>query len=268
MNTNNPCRLYKNQESNNNLLQILNQIEETINKRRLIESQSNIILSISGGQDSIFLLFCLSFLQRQIGFNLKPLWCNHFWQKDSFYTTLHLTKSAHAFSLPIIGFIPLHVNSPFSFFQLGFLRKKDCSISKKLNFSRKKHCPNKFQISKRFRSTRFFYKSLNHLLVIRTILLRWPEWRDPFCPDLLGGLQSSALHPPTYKAPLCTQERFCSSKMYPPKGGGLAYAFVTKYGRCLFVPLFATPCLTSYTISPFCVQSIALSVEARGIGFA
>ena len=92
---------------NSNIFQIVNKIKETVDKEQLIKSSSKILLSISGGQDSIFLLFCLSFLQSQLNFCFKIVWCNHFWQSDSFYTTLHLTKSAQAFSSPIVGFVPL-----------------------------------------------------------------------------------------------------------------------------------------------------------------
>ena len=96
----------------------LNFIKRTILNKRIKSSfcfakkrqktKNNVLLSISGGQDSSFLLFSLSFLQFQIAFKPQIIWCNHFWQKSSFYTTLHLTKSAMAFSTPIIGFIPFH----------------------------------------------------------------------------------------------------------------------------------------------------------------
>ena len=209
---NNTCCLHKNRKSNTNLLQILNQIEETINKKQLIEAQSKIVLSVSGGQDSIFLLFCLSFLQRQIDFNLKLIWCNHFWQKDSFYTTLHLTKSAHAFSLPIIGFIPLHVYSPLSFFQLGFLknrrffkaiafRKKNRLIFKKLKLLRTKNVSTKFLLFKRFRSVRFLYKDFNRLLVIKTV------FKGTQCPVAPQGHGQVA-----YKASLCKYPSVLSLK--------------------------------------------------------
>ena len=79
---------------NPNVLQIVESVQETICKKQLVESSTNLLLSISGGQDSIFLLFCLSFLQTQINFAFKAFWCNHFWQFNSFYTTLHLTKYA------------------------------------------------------------------------------------------------------------------------------------------------------------------------------
>ena len=96
------------QLTNRNILQIVQKIQKTICKKQLIESSTNLLLSISGGQDSIFLLFCLSFLQTQISFTFKAFWCNHFWQTDSFYTTLHLTKYAVNLSFPLITFIPLH----------------------------------------------------------------------------------------------------------------------------------------------------------------
>ena len=105
------------------ILQIVSKIKKTIDKKKLILSSSNLLITISGGQDSIFLLFCFFFLQSQLDFCIKIVWCNHFWQIDSFYTTLHLTKTAQAFSSPVIGFIPLHLELESKTVQSADLRK-------------------------------------------------------------------------------------------------------------------------------------------------
>ena len=96
-------------KSKKSVLEIIEQVRDTVLKKQLIECSTTIIVSISGGQDSVFLLFCLSFLQFQINFTFKMVWCNHFWQIDSFYTTLHLTMCAINFASPLITFLPLHV---------------------------------------------------------------------------------------------------------------------------------------------------------------
>ena len=128
-------------QRNQNILQIVQEVQETICKKQLVEYSTNALLSISGGQDSIFLLFCLSFLQTQIHFTLKALWCNHFWQIDSFYTTLHLTKYAVNLLCPLVGFLPLHGTQTFQEertlsntniqFVIGTLFKKRCSLPRR-----------------------------------------------------------------------------------------------------------------------------------------
>ena len=95
--------------SKKSVLEIIEQVRDTVLKKQLIECSTTIIVSISGGQDSVFLLFCLSFLQFQLNFTFKMVWCNHFWQIDSFYTTLHLTMCAINFASPLITFLPLHI---------------------------------------------------------------------------------------------------------------------------------------------------------------
>lgn len=71
-------------------------------------SQNKLLISLSGGQDSTLVLFFLQLLQKQFAFLFVLLWCNHFWQIDSFYTTLHIAKVSFCFSSPLISFIPLN----------------------------------------------------------------------------------------------------------------------------------------------------------------
>lgn len=59
------------------------------------------ILAISGGQDSISLLFILIQLKDQWNWKLSIIYCNHLWQKDSFYTMLHLFKLSYLLNLPL-----------------------------------------------------------------------------------------------------------------------------------------------------------------------
>lgn len=112
-----PCDAKQSPNSSKKILQTINGVEKTMNKKQLIAPSTSITCTISGGQDSVFLLFCLSVLQPQLNFNLKLIWCNHFWQTSSFYTTLHLTKCAVSFSSPIIGFLPFQINISPSFYK-------------------------------------------------------------------------------------------------------------------------------------------------------
>ena len=125
--------------SSKNILQIINEVEKTINKKQLILSRNNIVCAISGGQDSSFLLFCLSFLKVQRLLSFKIIWCNHFWQSCSFYTTLHLTKCAVAFSSPIIGFLPFQNHQSPLFFKsvrISYKKKSFSQLESKILFER------------------------------------------------------------------------------------------------------------------------------------
>ena len=61
-------------------------------------NQQNLLITFSGGQDSAFCLLVLYLLENKRKFawnriNLYTvLWCNHFWQRDSFFTMEHVSK--------------------------------------------------------------------------------------------------------------------------------------------------------------------------------
>ena len=82
-------------------IELVNFLEHLINKKTLVKSNQSIILAISGGQDSISLLFIFIQLKNQWNWKLNIIYCNHLWQKDSFYTMLHLFKLAYLLNLPI-----------------------------------------------------------------------------------------------------------------------------------------------------------------------
>ena len=91
-----------------NTLQSVNRIRETIVKKQLIKKNEHMVISISGGQDSIYLLLILYLLQRQICFHFGLVWYNHLWQTSSFFTMLHIAKTSFSFCSPICFFIPLN----------------------------------------------------------------------------------------------------------------------------------------------------------------
>ena len=91
-----------------NTLQSVNRIRETILKKQLIKRNEHMVISISGGQDSIYLLLIVYLLQRQICFHFGLVWYNHLWQTSSFFTMLHIAKTSFSFSSPICFFIPLN----------------------------------------------------------------------------------------------------------------------------------------------------------------
>ena len=91
-----------------NILQSVNRIQETIVKKQLIKKNEHMVISISGGQDSIYLLLIVYLLQRQICFHFGLVWYNHLWQTSSFFTMLHIAKTNFSFCSPICFFIPLN----------------------------------------------------------------------------------------------------------------------------------------------------------------
>jgi hypothetical protein len=75
----------------------IEKIQLDILKNNIFKNQSKIIVGMSGGQDSIcsVLFFFLLKVQWQLKFGL--ITCNHFWQKDSFYSCSHCLKIAYVF---------------------------------------------------------------------------------------------------------------------------------------------------------------------------
>jgi tRNA(Ile)-lysidine synthetase-like protein len=69
-------------------LNSVNIVNTILKDKNLIQQKScenSIIISISGGQDSVCLLFIIWQLKTQWKLTLHVVWCNHLWQKDSFY---------------------------------------------------------------------------------------------------------------------------------------------------------------------------------------
>ena len=82
-------------------IELVNFLHNLYIKKKVLKSNQSMILAISGGQDSITLLFIFLQLKDQWNWKLKIIYCNHLWQKDSFYTFLHLFKLAYLLNLPL-----------------------------------------------------------------------------------------------------------------------------------------------------------------------
>ncbi len=82
-------------------IELVNFLHHLINKKKLLKSNQSIVLAISGGQDSISLFFICLQLKDQWNWKLSIIYCNHLWQKDSFYTMLHIFKLAYLLNIPI-----------------------------------------------------------------------------------------------------------------------------------------------------------------------
>jgi tRNA(Ile)-lysidine synthetase-like protein len=93
-------------KKNTKLIDLVNKTHEVITKQNLIKPKQLILITISGGQDSICLFFILLQLKRQWKWNFGVLYCNHFWQINAFYT------SSLILNLSFLFLIPTYLNLP------------------------------------------------------------------------------------------------------------------------------------------------------------
>ncbi|RYX99747.1 MAG: tRNA lysidine(34) synthetase TilS, partial [Cyanobacteriota bacterium] len=88
-------------------IELVNFLHHLVNEKKLLIANQSIVLAVSGGQDSICLFFIFLQLKTQWGWNISLIYCNHLWQKDSFYTMLHIFKLAYLLNVPIYFTITL-----------------------------------------------------------------------------------------------------------------------------------------------------------------
>ena len=88
------------QKNSNQIIDLVNKTHVTITKQNLVLSTQFILIAISGGQDSICLFFILLQLKNQWKWDFGVLYCNHFWQTDSFYTSSLIFRVGFIFSIP------------------------------------------------------------------------------------------------------------------------------------------------------------------------
>ena len=81
-------------------LDLINFVEKSIKQKNLFKPNQALLITVSGGQDSICLLLIFFQLKNQWNWKLKILYCNHLWQKDSFYSLFHLFKVTFFFKIP------------------------------------------------------------------------------------------------------------------------------------------------------------------------
>lgn len=93
-------------------VQLINRIHFQIAKQSVFESQSKMILAISGGQDSISLFFIVFHLIKLWKGQVVFLWCNHLWQCEAFDTMYHLWKFNYYLNRSFI--FSIAITSPLS----------------------------------------------------------------------------------------------------------------------------------------------------------
>jgi tRNA(Ile)-lysidine synthase len=82
-------------------IKLLNNIKLLLVKKKLVKSNQYILIALSGGQDSIFVLVIFYILKKQWNFKLTVLYCNHLWQKSSIYSFSHIGKTIFCFNVKL-----------------------------------------------------------------------------------------------------------------------------------------------------------------------
>lgn len=82
-------------------LSFINSFEEKLRKKTTLTPNKKITLGVSGGQDSICLLYLFFLLEIQWKFSLQLSYCNHLWQIDSFHTMRELIKFCFVLKFPL-----------------------------------------------------------------------------------------------------------------------------------------------------------------------
>ena len=76
---------------------LINAVNKVIIANQLMKPNDRLLLSISGGQDSICLLVLFNQFYTQMELDLNLLWCHHLWQFDSFSLMRQITKLSFLF---------------------------------------------------------------------------------------------------------------------------------------------------------------------------
>jgi tRNA(Ile)-lysidine synthetase-like protein len=82
-------------------IDLINQIAGKLNEKKLLQTNQNVLVSVSGGQDSSCLIILFLQLKKQWNLNVGLLWCNHLWQIDAFFITKHIFNICFLLNLPI-----------------------------------------------------------------------------------------------------------------------------------------------------------------------
>ncbi len=99
---------------------LLNTINNNIINTHLLQKNQCVLLSISGGQDSICVFFIFIQLRKQWNWKFGIIFCNHLWQKNTFFTTLLIIQLAYIFKIPI--YCTITTNKIFNEYQSRYWR--------------------------------------------------------------------------------------------------------------------------------------------------
>lgn len=83
------------------IITLLNNINNNFSKNASIKSNASILISISGGQDSISVFFIFLHLKKQWKWSFGIIYNNHLWQKNGFFASDLIVQLAYIFKIPI-----------------------------------------------------------------------------------------------------------------------------------------------------------------------
>ena len=90
----------------NKTINLINQTHLTLTKQNIVSPTQFILITVSGGQDSLCLFFILLHFKKQWKWHFGLLYCNHFWQIDSFYINSLIFKLGFFFLIPAYLSLP------------------------------------------------------------------------------------------------------------------------------------------------------------------
>ena len=79
----------------------LSRISFIVHQKKIFNVSDNLIIGISGGQDSIVLLLLIYHLKNYYKLKLNLVYCNHLWQKKNFYALFELLKISYTLNVSI-----------------------------------------------------------------------------------------------------------------------------------------------------------------------
>jgi hypothetical protein len=80
-------------------LNLIRSVSEHILAKKLFKPNQFLLVTISGGQDSVCLFLILLHLKNQWKWKMQIIYCNHLWQIDSFFIIKQLVKFIKLFSI-------------------------------------------------------------------------------------------------------------------------------------------------------------------------
>ena len=89
-------------------LNIINKVFNFILKQNFIFKNKKILISLSGGQDSLCLLILLLNFKNQFNFFISCIYMNHFWSLKNLYNLSHLLKISYLINQNIFFTFPNH----------------------------------------------------------------------------------------------------------------------------------------------------------------
>lgn len=82
-------------------LKLIQSVSDQILSKKLLKPNQLLLVTVSGGQDSVCLFLILLHLKNQWKWKIHIVYCNHLWQTDSFFITKQLVKFTKLFQTPL-----------------------------------------------------------------------------------------------------------------------------------------------------------------------